>query len=136
MTKRPFPLDFKTILDLQRTAGNRYVGGLLRSQAAHTAKAQQPPAAEATSLGMEPVAAEPRKTALQWSHLATYSSFIGPIVIGVVAAVGMSLAFLHEFPSLPQAAAIGAGSACGALAWYASRRLIYHRKGNAARARL
>jgi hypothetical protein len=116
--KRPFPLDAKTILDLQRTAGNQFVGGLL-----HPPRRGSPPESEPVEPeGIEhdesqaaPLALEPPGNRLRmfWA-----------ILIGASVAAGAFVGLIWKLPALSQPSALGAAFACGAAAWFVSWRVL------------
>jgi len=130
--KRPFPFDSKTILDLQRTAGNQYVAGLLRPSRKHTA-VSEPDTVEVVEPEVLPreepeaVTAAPHVETARLTPPPAAPHFIWPIVIGVLAALCVYVALWLAFPALHRAVVIAAGAACGVGAWYASRAWLYRR---------
>ena len=105
--KQQFPLDTKTILDLQRTAGNRFVGTLLRPRPSRSPVASQrlepeAPFAESQSAQLELV--RPHRT----------HRWIWSILIGVLAAFAAFAVLAWKLPQLSRPSAITAAVSCGA----------------------
>jgi hypothetical protein len=121
--KRPPPLDAKSILDLQRTAGNQHVVRLLRPR---TRRALPEPVVEPV---LEPVVVPepepppvllvpaPRRSVARWQY-----------AVALVAGFGGYEGALLAFPALPFAGAIAAGIAGCAVAAGASQAVRRKRK--------
>ncbi len=107
--KQRFRLDTKAILDLQRTAGNRFVGTLLRPR-----PSRSPVASERLEPEAPLVESQPARLELVRPHRT--HGWIWSILIGVLAAVTVFAALAWKFPQLSRPSAIAAAVSCGAVA--------------------
>ena len=132
MTKR-VPLDPKTILDLQRTAGNQYVAGLLRPSRKQQAVVSEPDTVEVVEPEVLPpaegeaVIAAPLIEPPALKRPSRVRCLVWSIVIGVLAAICLSTALWFGLSGIGRSGAIAAGAASGAIIWFASWRLMSSR---------
>ena len=108
--KQPFPLDAKTILDLQRAAGNRFVGTLLRPR-----PSPSPVAAQSLEPGASLAESQPARLESVRPHPT--HGWVWAILIGALAAVAAFAALAWKLPQLSRPGAIAAAVCCGAVAF-------------------
>jgi hypothetical protein len=139
VSRRPFALDTKAIVDLQRAAGNQHVIRLLKARALRVVGVTSQTETEPTIEKLPCVASdrivlpspqtETEATIQDSPPVASLSGVaLWPILIGLVVAVAICTAGLRWVPSVPRLVTAAVSAVCGAGAWFCAKLLFAKRR--------